>query len=117
MSRKPVVLATSLIAAVAFVPTAGAARNHLGGSPQLKAGSSASSATLHFAANAKPSRIIFAGGQKAGTIKKSGTHGSDTTFTVKVTSRNAFRDAAKYTVHFKFGKTDEVRKVKFYAAG
>lgn len=110
-------LIATLAATAAMAPVAGAAADHLGGSPQLKAPTAAKTATLSFAADRAPSSIAFAGGQKAGTVKRVGTHGKDRTYTVKVTSATAFRDGAKYTATFRFGKEREVRKVTFHVTG
>ena len=113
----PLLLTTTALAAAALAPAATAASQHLGGQPQLKQSGATGAAVLHFAADRAPAKITFAGGQKAGTVKRVGRHGSDRTYDVRVTSPRAFRNKAAYTVTFRWADRTETRKVTFYAAG
>jgi hypothetical protein len=85
-------------AAAALVPAVADAK--LGGQPTLTKIDS-HHASLRFAADKRPSKITFAGGQKVGTVKVVGKHGSDDVFRARVTSTTALRDGVKYTVTFK----------------
>lgn len=116
MLRTTHILLTTALAAGTLATGAGAASQHLGGQPQLKGEAGEKTAVLQFAADEAPDKITFAGGQKAGTAKKAGKHGSDTKYRVTVTSSQAFR-ATKYTVSFRFDDRTETRKVSFKPAG
>lgn len=116
MPRTTPIVLTVALALAGGATTAGAASQHLGGQPQLQGAAGERTATLHFAADRAPSKITFAGGQRAGRVTRVGSHGSDRTYDVRVTSPRAFRDEAKYTVTFRFGGgRAETRRVTFRA--
>ncbi len=108
----PLKLLAGAAAAVALVPAVADAK--LGGSPQMHTIDS-HHASLRFAADHKPTKIIFANGAKVGTATKVGTHGSDNVYRVRVTTSRALKAGTKYTVTFRFaGESAAKRLVKLY---
>jgi hypothetical protein len=87
-------------AAAAAVLLPAVADAKLGGQPTLTKIDS-HHASLRFAADQRPTKITFAGGQKVGTVSVVGKHGTDPVFRARVTSTSALRAGVKYTVTFK----------------
>ncbi len=121
MSRKPIALTASLLAAAALVPTAASATDvRLGGAPTLRLVDT-NHAQLRFASDRLPrkangaidARATFAGGQRVSALKPAGRHGKDVVYTARVTSRKPLRVGTKYTVRIKVDdQAPIVRKVK-----
>lgn len=109
MSKTKKLLTTAALAGV-LIPAVADAK--LGGAPTLTSIND-NQASLRFAADKKPSKITFAGGQKVGTVKAVGKHGTDTVYRARVTSESELREGVKYAVTFTFaGERAQKRLVK-----
>jgi hypothetical protein len=123
MSRKPIAVTASLLAAAALAPAAASAADvRLGGAPTLRLVDT-HHAQLRFASDRLPrkangaidARVTFAGGQRVSALKPAGRHGKDVVYTARVTSRKPLRVGTKYTVRIKVDdQAPIVRKVKLH---
>jgi hypothetical protein len=123
-------IATTVLATSALVPAAALASHavshpKLGGAPQMFVVDS-HHATLKFASDhikrthsgRVDARITFVNGARVTSLKPSGTHAGDIVYTAKVSSKRALREGAKYTVRFRLGDSNSVKRlVKLHAAG
>jgi hypothetical protein len=125
MSRKPLTLAASLVAAAALAAPAAALAGdvHLGGAPTARM-TDAHHATVRFASDRLPrtakgkldARVFFSG-ERATHLKAVGHHGRDVVYTARVSTDRTLRAGTKYTVKFKIADQDQiVRKVKLRPA-
>jgi len=124
MSRKPLTITASLLAAAALAPTAALAADvQLGGAPTARM-TDAHHATVRFASDRLPrnangkldARVVFSG-ERARGLKAVGRHGSDIVYTARVSTDRTLRAGTKYTVKIKIADQDViVRKVKLRPA-
>jgi hypothetical protein len=126
MTRKPLVLTASLLAAAALAPAsalAGTADVRLGGAPTLRQ-IDAHHAQLRFATDerlerTKAGRIkarVTVSGRSVSGLAPSGRHGDDTVYTARVTSERTLRAGVKYTVKIAVpGQDAIVRKAKLHS--
>jgi hypothetical protein len=119
MSRKPITITASLLAAAMLAPTAALAADvELGGAPTARM-TDEHHAVVRFAADRLPrtaagkldARVVFSG-ERATRLKAVGRHGDDVVYTARVSTDRTLRPGTKYTVRIRVADQDAfVRKV------
>ncbi len=123
MTRKPLILTTSLLAAAALAPAVASADAQLGGAPTLRQ-VDAHHATLRFASNRLPrtstgriaARVVVSG-ERADSVTAVGRHGDDVVYRARISTARDLRAGTKHTVRILVdGQDPIVRKVKLREA-